>query len=400
MMRRWLTAAFVSCLYVVSGFLAAVALAKVASRTVSAQQYSFEEVAAGLKHKDAATRLRAVQILRDADYQEAAAPIGDVLADGDDRVQLAAIEAELSLFTLRPISRKKMVGLVIEQRTNSAAGDVAAEGQLALKARLVPRSVLAGLVIALSDRNAQVRSEAIGLAALLAPIACPVRPKADRSGCDPLGNALIENINSREAPVRRAAMQALGRLQYPNAVQALMDQLSYHQKGPDAQAALEGLAGIGHAASISTLEDLLASSNTGVRTLAIEGLARANARDALPMLQQMGQSERSAGVLLALQYATLKLGAPGSAPDHVVAALRTDTLKPAAVRYLLDLAPVMAPTLAMSLGDPDPEVRRLIADILGFSGDATVVPALAQAARASDPDVVLAVERALERLRL
>jgi len=125
MMRRGLTAAFVSCLYVVSGFLAAVALAKVASRTVSAQQYSFEEVAAGLKHKDAATRLRAVQILKDADYQEAAAPIGDVLADGDDRVQLAAIEAELSLFTLRPISRKKMVGLVIEQRTNSAAGDVA-----------------------------------------------------------------------------------------------------------------------------------------------------------------------------------------------------------------------------------------------------------------------------------
>ncbi len=195
-------------------------------------------------------------------------------------------------------------------------------------------------------------------------------------------------------------MRALGRLQYPNAVQALMDQLSYHQKGPDAQAALEGLAGIGHAASVSTLEDLLTSSNTGVRTLAIEGLARANARDALPMLQQMGQNERSAGVLLALQYATLKLGAPGSTPDHVVAALRNDTLKPAAVRYLLDLAPVMAPTLAASLSDPDPEVRRLIADILGFSGDATVVPALAQAARASDPDVVLAVERALERLRL
>jgi len=41
-----------------------------------------------------------------------------------------------------------------------------------------------------------------------------------------------------------------------------------------------------------------------------------------------------------------------------------------------------------------------MADILGFSGDSTVVPALAQSARASDPDVVLAVERALERLRL
>ena len=162
-------------MYVVSGFLAAGALAKVASR-VSAQ-YTFEEVAAGLKHKDAATRVRAIRILKDADYQEAAAPIGDLLADPDDRVQMAALDAELSLFTLRPISRKKMVGFVIEQRTNSAAGDVAAEGQLALKARRVPPSVLAGLVIALSDSNAQVRSEAIGLAALLAPMACPVPPE-------------------------------------------------------------------------------------------------------------------------------------------------------------------------------------------------------------------------------
>ncbi|HEX5164577.1 MAG TPA: HEAT repeat domain-containing protein, partial [Thermomicrobiales bacterium] len=393
--------ALVGCLYVVSGFSRTVLyvvsgfsrtvsyVVSGFSRTVSAQQYSFEEVASGLKHKDADTRLRAIQILKDADYQEAAGPIGDLLADVDDRVQLAALDAERSLFTLRPVSRKKMVGFVIEQRSTSGSGDVAAEGQLALKARLVPPSVLGGLVIALSDRNPQVRSQAIDLAGLLAPIACPVRPKANRTGCDPVGNALIENINSREAPVRRAAMRTLGRLQYPQAVQALMDQLSYHEKGPDAQAALEGLAGIGHVASVSTLEELLKSANTGVRTLAIEGLARADARDALPALQQMGQSERSAGVLLAMHYASLKLGAPGSTPDHLVAALRNETLKPAAIRYLLDLAPTMAPTLAQWLGDQDPEVRRLIADILGFSGDSTVVPVLAQAARATDPDLVL-----------
>ena len=38
----------------------------------AAQQYTFEEVASGLKHQDAATRLRAIQILKDADYAEAA----------------------------------------------------------------------------------------------------------------------------------------------------------------------------------------------------------------------------------------------------------------------------------------------------------------------------------------
>ena len=57
--------------YVVSGF----------SRTAIAQQYTFEEVAAGLKHQDAATRLRAIQILRDADYAEAAANAARALRD-------------------------------------------------------------------------------------------------------------------------------------------------------------------------------------------------------------------------------------------------------------------------------------------------------------------------------
>src|SRR5688572_7559394 len=39
-----------------------------------AQKYTFEEVASGLKHKDPATRLRAIQILKDADYAEAVVP--------------------------------------------------------------------------------------------------------------------------------------------------------------------------------------------------------------------------------------------------------------------------------------------------------------------------------------
>ena len=104
-------------------------------------------------------------------------------------------------------------------------------------------------------------------------------------------------------------MQALGQLRYPNAVQALSDQLSYYQKGPDAMAALEGLAGIGHPTSVSVFEQLLTSSNADMRRLAVEGLARAGNREALPALQQMGQSERSSGVLLALHYANVKLGA-------------------------------------------------------------------------------------------
>jgi HEAT repeat protein len=372
-------------LYVVSGF----------SRTVSAQQYTFEEVASGLKHQDAATRLRAIQILKDADYAEAVVPIAAALEDPDDRVQMAAIDAERSLFTARTVPRRKKIGFVVEVRT-VAGGDAAAAGQLALKARTVPPQVLSSLAIALRDNNPRVRAEAINLASLIGPYAC-VRPTG---ACAEIGNALVDNINSREALLRRAAMQALGQLRYPNAVQALSDQLSYRQKGLDAMAAIEGLAGIGHPTSASVFEQLLTSSNADMRRFAVEGLARADKREALPTLQQMGQSERSNGVLLALHYANVKLGSVDSSLQQLVAALGNASQRPLALGYLLDLSTSMAPALAGSLKDPSADVRRLVADVLGFSRNSSVISALESATKDSDPDVAAAAQQAIARLKL
>lgn len=392
---RW--SIVVLILYVVSGL----------SRTVAAQQYTFEEVASGLKHQDAATRLRAIQILKDADFAEAAVPIAATLEDPDDRVQLAAIDAERSLFTTRPVSRRRKIGFVVEVRS-VAGGDAAAEGQLALKPRAVPLEVLASVGVALRDKNPQVRSEAIHLASLLAPFACGATSAAPAQGfgpavqsepCTNIGNALVENINSRQPLLRRGAMAALGQLRYGNAVQALSDQLSFHQKGLDALAALEGLAGIGHPTSVSVFRQTLTSSNAEMRRLAVEGLARAGTADALGELQQMGQSERSTGVLLALHYAHVKLGAQGSSLQALVAALRNVTQRALALRYLLDLAPLNARTLAESLGDESPDVRRLVADVLGFSRDASVIPALEAATKDTDPDVALAAQQAIERIK-
>jgi HEAT repeat protein len=395
-------------LYVVSGF----------SRTVVAQQYTFEEVASGLKHKDAATRLRAIQILRDADYSEAAGPIAAALEDSDDRVQLAAIDAERSLFTTRVVPRRKKVGFIVEVR-RVAGGDAAAAGQLALKARTIPPPLLKSLAAVLRDDNPRVRAEAIALAALLGPSACPPLPTVERGAnpCAEIGNALVDNINSREPLIRRTAMHALGQLRYSNAVQALSDRLSYHQRGIDAMAALEALAGIGHPTSASIFEELLSSSDADTRRYAVEGLARVGNRDALAMLHQMGQGERSNGVLLALHYANVKLmpeteltsctaGDPGtqclgfSSLQTLITALGIASQRPVALNYLLDIAPSMAPALSRSLGDESADVRRLVADVLGFSRDRSIIPALEAAAKDSDPDVAAAARQAIERLNL
>ena len=385
-------------LFVASGLLTAVVLANAVSANVHAQQYTFEEVASGLKHRDTSTRLRAIQILKDADYAEAAGPIGELLQDPDDRVQLAAIDAERSLFTMRPIARRRKVGFVVEVRS-IAGGEAAAEGRLALKARAVPVQLLLSLAVALRDANPRVRGEAINLASLLAPQACRF---GDAEGstevCSQIGNALIDNINSRA--LRRSAMMALGELGYSNAAQALSDQLSYYQSGLDAQAALEGLAGIGHSTSAPIFQRLLTSPSADTRRLAVEGLARAGEREALAEMEQMAAAEKSNGVLLAMHYAGLKLGGAGSGLEHLVAALRHPAQRSPAIKYLLDLSPTVGPALAQSLLDESADVRRLIADILGFSRDPRISSALQSATKDADPDVALAAQRAIDRINI
>lgn len=398
-------------------------------------QYSFDEVASGLKHPEAATRLRAIAILQDANYPDAAVPIAAVLEDPDDRVQLAAIDAERALFTSRPISRRRKIGFVVDVRSNDAGGGDVAETQLVLLPRRVPPSVFSGLTAAMRAANPKVRVEAMSVFGLLAPLGGPAAESELRGGlmwtiealrrgdrpaqvaaagvagralqdcgssdgvCAEVGNVLIEAINSGDPQLRRAVMQALGQLRYPNATQALSDQVSFYQRGADAEAAMAGLAGIGHATSVSIFKRLLASSSADMRRLAVEGLARGGQKEDAAELERMGQTERSNAVLLALHDAALRLGSSGS-PAQLVAALQDGSLRPLAVRYLLDLSPSIAPALAESLRAPDVETRGLVADILGFSGRADVIPLLEAAAKDSDEDVAIAARRAIERITL
>jgi HEAT repeat protein len=409
--------------------------------TIVAAQYTTEEVAAGLRAPDPATRLRAVQILRDGGHPEAAGPLSAALSDPDDRVKLEAIDAERALFVTKPIAHRKKVGFIVEVRTSDAGGEAA--GKLALLPRRVPAEVLAGLAEAMRSPNPRVRFEALVVFGALAPLGGRAAEDAIRSGvswtlealkrgssseqiaaagvvgralegcggtlagsaapaeslCTEAGNGLLEAVNSREPQVRRAAMAALGQLRYPNAAQALADQLSFHQRGPDAVAALGGLAGIGHETSVDIFKPTLASPDAEMRRLAVEGLARAGSRGDLPDLERLGRSERSKEVLLALHYAWLTFGVQAK-PDQLIGSLKDPALRPLALRYLLDVSPSMAPALAESLRNPDRDTRMLVADVLGFSRNPTVIPALDAATKDADADVARAALRAISRIKL
>src|SRR5689334_24029588 len=70
-------------------------------------QVPFEQAARDLSSPDAGTRLRTVQMLRDAAYPEAAVPLARAVADTQDEVQLAAIAAELNIFLADRVVAKK-----------------------------------------------------------------------------------------------------------------------------------------------------------------------------------------------------------------------------------------------------------------------------------------------------
>ena len=70
------------------------------------------------------------------------------------------------------------------------------------------------------------------------------------------------------------------------------------------------------------------------------------------------------------------------------------------VTYLLDLSASHAQALAASLVDPSVDIRRLVADILGFSRNADLIIQLGAAAQEPDPDVAAAAQQAIARLQL
>jgi len=274
-------------------------------------QVPFEQAARDLASGDPATRLRAVQMLKDAAYPEAAVPLAAAVTDTVDQVQLEAIAAELNIFLAERIVPRRRVGLVIERRSAVVAEPMFSLGPLAIGPRPVPIEVVTALRTAGRDDNPRVAIEALyafgvlaiepagnarrdllrasgpELAAMLG-VADPAirygaarvigRLYAQRPQDGPVeeivGDAMISALNDGDRAVRVAAMQALGAMRYERGVQALADLFDYYGKGEPAAAALDALARIAHPTSAALMTAQLASKTTALRGIAIEGIAR------------------------------------------------------------------------------------------------------------------------------
>ena len=401
---------------------------------VLAGQVSFEQAATDLTSSDAGTRLRAVLLLKQSSFPEAAVPLAALLTDPQDDIQLEAIAAEMNIFLAEPVVPKKRIAFVVEKRTSVQAEPAFSAGPGALGALPVPVEVLTALRVAARDENPRVAIEALYAFGALAgePSGDARRTLLREAGPDvaaligssdpamrfaavrvlgrvfarrvkdeviesTVGDAVITALNDNDRAVRAEAMRALGAMRYERGVQALTDLFIYHGKGDAAEAALDALAHIAHPANAPLFMAQLASKSAALRGIALEGLAREGDASQLAAIQAAVDKEREPSVSLAGAFALIVLG--NVPTDQVADSLSRPKLREQAKRYLIELAPGRTTAFAHQLLDSETQVRLDMVDVLGLAGDPAAIAVLQPLVQDREPQVARAAERAVARLR-
>ena len=411
-----------------------VAVMAAASPASSAPQVTFEAASRDLASADVEARLRAVRLLKDAGYPEAAVPLAKLVTDAQDAVQLEAIAAEMNIFLAERVVSRKRIGLVIEVRNQVLAEAAFSAGPLVLGPRPVPTDVLTALRAGAHDENPRVGLESIYAFGVLAAEPGGARRRdvlrasagelasfvgasdpamryaavrvigrvythrpSDAAVDSAVGDAVIAALNDRDRAVKRAAMEALGAMRYERAIQALADLYGYYGTGDLAEAALDAAARIAHPGSATLFAAELASKSIPIRVIAAEGLIRLGDPVHLAAIDSALGTARTDAASLAKDFAAAQLS--DVSIDPIVAALTKPGLRDQAKAYLVDLVARRLAAFSVCAKDPAAAVRRDIADVLGLAGNPAALP-LAESLRA-DPDqqVALAAERAVARLR-
>lgn len=397
-------------------------------------QVPFDQAVAELSSPEPENRLRAATLLKAAAYPEAAIPLAKAVLDPEDAIQLEAIAAELNIFLASKIVPKKRVGLVVEVRTKIAADAAFSAGPLALGATAVPPDVLTALRTAARDTNPRVGLEALyAFGALASEPAGAVRRElriasgpeltalvgasdealrtaavrvigrvyaAHASDDDvetSVGDAIITALNDQNRLVKLAAMETLGAMRDGRGVEALTELFEYYKQGELAEAAFGALAQIAHPASIPLFTSQLGAKSAVMKTMAIEGLARAGDASQMEAIEAALKGQHDERVVFAGTFASAML--EHGSIERITDALLRPKQRELSKQYLADLARGRAGLLSRYAQDPDPGVRADIADVLGFSGDAAAQPIVESLIRDEDKQVALAAERAALRLR-
>jgi HEAT repeat protein len=379
----------------------------------------FEDVVRYLTSPDPKLRVEAMRTLAQTAHPDAIGPIAGLAADPVEAIQLEALETLLHFYLPEVQSGTKRVAGVFETGRKDPGETAFVIGPYQLLPRAVPEALKNGLAKAMRDDQPRVRREATwtlgaivpppagaaaeaSLAANLRDPDDSVRAAAARVAgavrAASLGDALVAAMNDARQDVQLAAMRALGDIGEKRASRALRERFVHDQRGPAAEAALDGLARLADPASQPVFFEQVGSKDADLRRAAFEGLARLGDVAAIRAVEARTGNERDRTVRLARAFALARDGGRGL--PELTAALGDDRRAEQVMAYLVELGRPHVKALVPRLADPDVPTRGRIVQVFGIVGGPDALQALEPTTRDPDPVVARAAEHAIARIRL
>ncbi len=376
----------------------------------------FQDVIRNLRHPDAKVRLQALEQLGNAGYAAAAAYVAPLVTDPDDRVQAAAIDAELTFFLVEPVGGRRVFSLTGGSR--SRAQEAFDAGLLVRASTPAPLILIDALTTAMRDENARIRFDAIHALGVIAESPVPseqamavadgmehydavIRAAAarvlGRLRVREAGDTLIAGLNDSSTVVRRFAAEALGLIREERAVQSLTELTAHYGQNAMAADTLLALARIAHGSSRDLLRSRLSDPHPAVRLAAAEGLGRLRDAESLETLKSRMTGEPDQRARLAATFAVGQMGEPQA---HLLAgALASSDLGAQARDYLLEIgAPAVSGIRAALDVAADARYRADLIHLLGFIGTRETVSLIEPFRQDKSDDVKRAAADAIARL--
>ena len=364
-------------------------------------------LAALVRDPEVRVRLEVVRALRTLRDPSGIPALITALGDGDREVREEAVGTLVEIYTERdrvgPVGRfleifsdeydrtsivpNTVVDPLVEQALAGALRDqdpsLREQAALALGILNV-RSALPALANALRDPDPGVRGAA-------ATAIGKVGTAAD-------GMALVPLLVDEDAEVRNRVLQAIGVLRVTAAGAPLRQMYEANRRRESAVRVLAALSRIGDRSQTELFQEVVQDPDPERKRLAIEGLGRISDPSRLPAFKKDYQREKTDELRLAYSFALTLLG-DRAFVDTIVLNLPSRTLGTRSRDYLLEMGSDVLPDIYPYLGDPDPEVRAALCDVIALIGDADAIARLAPLLNDPSPKVADRANRAVETLR-
>jgi len=395
--------------------LAILAGALAMSLSATAQSPDWQDIIRNLRNPSAETRIESLEKLAEAAYTPAAEAVAPLVADPDDRVQAAAIEAELTFFLTERLGSRRMLSVGPSKSRAQEAFDI---GPLVRVSTPAPPVLIDRLITAMRDENARLRFDAVHALGFIAE--APLQPAqaaalADElDHYDPLMRAstarvigrhrvregvpkLLAGLNDSSALVRRYAIESLGLLREERAVLPLHD-IALKGRGDLVFDAFRAIAQYGSVDDLMLFRQRLFDRDALLRRASAEALGRAKDQDSIQSIRKLASTDSSASVKLAAAFALHLLGEPQT---HIIAATlvvrdQTDQARD----YLFEIgSPALPGVLEALKVATDSRHRADLIQFIGYLGTADMAATLQPLLNDRDPRVARAASNAIARLK-